>query len=157
MTRTDGHSPCWWSRYRRAAQASRLHPKRPEPVHVDVAAENERLVLEFMEAWSRLDPEELTSYFTDDGVYDNVPTPRNKGRAAVQVVITGITQTWGRNGLAGLHRGRVGERGHGGAKRPDPSRRHIGGPPGRRCLRARSGARSRNGEFDVATFRNAMR
>lgn len=66
----------------------------PAPASVDVAAENERVILEFMEAWSRLDPVELASYFTEDGVYDNVPTTRNEGRVAVQEVITGITQSW---------------------------------------------------------------
>ena len=69
-------------------------PETPAPAPVDVAAENERVILEFMEAWSRLDPVELTSFFTDDGVYDNVPTTRNEGRAAVQEVITGITEGW---------------------------------------------------------------
>ena len=66
----------------------------PPPVVQDVGAENERVILDFMEAWSRLDPVELTSYFTVDGVYDNVPTNRAEGQAAVEQVITSITQNW---------------------------------------------------------------
>lgn len=75
-----------------ASQPEEPEPQPPAPQ--DVGAENERVVLDFMEAWSRLDPVELTGYFTDDGVYDNIPTTRNEGRAAVQEAITGITQNW---------------------------------------------------------------
>ena len=30
---------------------------------------NEAIVREFIAAWSRLDPEELASYFCEDGIY----------------------------------------------------------------------------------------
>jgi limonene-1,2-epoxide hydrolase len=30
--------------------------------------DNEKIIREFIDAWSRLDPEELSSYFTEDGV-----------------------------------------------------------------------------------------
>ena len=36
--------------------------------------DNEKIIREFVEAWSRLDPEELASYFTEDGVYHNMPS-----------------------------------------------------------------------------------
>ena len=34
---------------------------------------NKAVVKAFIEAWSRLDPDELASYFTEDGVYHNMP------------------------------------------------------------------------------------
>ena len=35
--------------------------------------ENEKIVRRFIEAWSRLDADELADYFADDGVYHNMP------------------------------------------------------------------------------------
>ena len=32
-------------------------------------ADNESIIRSFIEAWSRLDPAELASYFAEDGVY----------------------------------------------------------------------------------------
>ena len=34
---------------------------------------NTDLIEEFCRAWSRLDPTELASYFTEDGIYHNMP------------------------------------------------------------------------------------
>ncbi len=36
--------------------------------------DNEKIIREFIEAWSRLDAEELSGYFTEDGVYHNMPS-----------------------------------------------------------------------------------
>ena len=51
--------------------------------------ENERIVREFIQAWSRLDPAELASYFADDGVYHNMPTGPVAGRENVEKLIRG--------------------------------------------------------------------
>jgi limonene-1,2-epoxide hydrolase len=38
---------------------------------------NTQLIVDFCEAWSRLDPVELASYFTEDGIYHNMPNGRS--------------------------------------------------------------------------------
>lgn len=35
---------------------------------------NTDLIEDFCRAWGRLDPAEIASYFTEDGVYHNMPT-----------------------------------------------------------------------------------
>lgn len=47
-------------------------------------ADNERIVREFIPAWSRLDPAELAGYITEDGCYHNIPAAPVHGRAAVE-------------------------------------------------------------------------
>jgi limonene-1,2-epoxide hydrolase len=44
------------------------HPRKGKFV-----SENETVIREFLKAWSRLDAKELASYFTDDGIYHNMP------------------------------------------------------------------------------------
>jgi limonene-1,2-epoxide hydrolase len=56
--------------------------------------DNERIIREFIEAWSRLDPEELAGYFADDGVYHNMPIGPVSGRANVQEFIRGFVSSW---------------------------------------------------------------
>ena len=56
--------------------------------------ENERIIREFITAWSRLDPEELAAYFADDGVYHNMPIAPVSGRANVENFIRGFVGTW---------------------------------------------------------------
>ena len=56
--------------------------------------ENERIIRQFIEAWSRLDPAELASYFTDDGVYHNMPTAPVAGREKVEQLIRGFSASW---------------------------------------------------------------
>jgi ketosteroid isomerase-like protein len=36
---------------------------------------NEQVVLDFFAAWSRLDAAEIAGYFTEDGIYHNMPSP----------------------------------------------------------------------------------
>ena len=48
------------------------------------------LVTQFCEAWPRMDADELASYFTDDGVYHNIPMAPAVGRAAVHELLTGL-------------------------------------------------------------------
>ncbi len=56
--------------------------------------ENEKIVRNFIEAWSRLDPEELAGYFAEDGVYHNMPTGPVSGRANVEKLIRGFIASW---------------------------------------------------------------
>ena len=54
----------------------------------------ETIVREFIEAWSRLDPEELAGYFAEDGVYHNMPTGPVTGREGIQKMIETFTAAW---------------------------------------------------------------
>jgi limonene-1,2-epoxide hydrolase len=57
-------------------------------------SENTDLIREFCAAWSRLDPEELAAYFTEDGVYYNMPAQPVAGREAVEQFIRGFSASW---------------------------------------------------------------
>ncbi len=50
----------------------------------------DELVTEFCAAWERMDADELSAYFTDDGVYHNIPMAPAEGRAAVHGLLTGM-------------------------------------------------------------------
>jgi limonene-1,2-epoxide hydrolase len=56
--------------------------------------ENEKIIREFIEAWSRLDAEELSSFFTEDGVYHNMPSGPVAGRENVKQMIAGFIGPW---------------------------------------------------------------
>jgi limonene-1,2-epoxide hydrolase len=56
--------------------------------------ENERIIREFIAAWSRMDPAELAGYFSDDGVYHNMPTAPVAGREQVEQLIRGFSAAW---------------------------------------------------------------
>lgn len=56
--------------------------------------DNEQIIRDFITAWSRLDPEEIASYFTDDGIYHNMPTEPVVGRTNVQAFIAGFAKDW---------------------------------------------------------------
>jgi len=56
--------------------------------------DNEAIIRNFIEAWSRLDPEELAGYFTEDGVYHNMPAGAVSGRSNVKQMIAGFTASW---------------------------------------------------------------
>ncbi|MGI9616593.1 MAG: limonene-1,2-epoxide hydrolase family protein [Acidimicrobiales bacterium] len=56
--------------------------------------ENIAVVTDFIEAWSRLDADELASYFTEDGCYHNMPTKPVTGRKEVRDMIAGFTAGW---------------------------------------------------------------
>ncbi len=56
--------------------------------------DNERIIRDFIAAWSRLDPAELAGYFTEDGCYYNIPTEPVRGRDNVEQFIRGFTSTW---------------------------------------------------------------
>jgi limonene-1,2-epoxide hydrolase len=56
--------------------------------------ENEQIVREFISAWSRLDAEELADYFTNDGIYHNIPSTEVQGRDNIQQFIAGFIRPW---------------------------------------------------------------
>ena len=56
--------------------------------------ENERIIREFIQAWSRLDAAELAAYFAEDGVYHNMPTGPVTGRDNVEKLIRGFIASW---------------------------------------------------------------
>lgn len=57
-------------------------------------AANAEIVRNFIAAWSRLDPAELAGFFTEDGVYHNMPARPVVGRAAAQAFIAGFIKDW---------------------------------------------------------------
>lgn len=56
--------------------------------------DNEQVIVDFLQAWSRLDPAELAGYFTEDGCYHNIPTGPVRGRDQVEAFIRAFTATW---------------------------------------------------------------
>jgi len=56
--------------------------------------DNGEIVRDFLQAWSRLDPEELAGYFAEDGVYHNIPTGPVAGRENIQNMIAGFISAW---------------------------------------------------------------
>ena len=56
--------------------------------------DNEAIIREFIDAWSRLDADELCSYFSEDGVYHNMPTGPVEGRENVKKMIAGFISSW---------------------------------------------------------------
>lgn len=56
--------------------------------------DNEKIVRDFIDAWSRLDAKELAGYFAEDGVYHNMPTGPVTGRDDVERMIAGFIASW---------------------------------------------------------------
>lgn len=56
--------------------------------------DNEQVIREFIAAWSRLDADELASYFTEDGVYHNMPFDPVSGRVQICEFIRGFIGSW---------------------------------------------------------------
>ena len=48
------------------------------------------LITEFCTKWSTPDPDELAAYFTEDGVYHNMPMAAVQGREAIKEFIAGF-------------------------------------------------------------------
>lgn len=57
-------------------------------------SDNARIVRDFLAAWSRLDTEELVSYFAPDGTYHNMPIAPVSGHEALRTFITGFAAGW---------------------------------------------------------------
>ena len=58
------------------------------------SADNVAVVTDFIAAWSRLDADELASYFTEDGCYHNIPVGPVVGRENVRDMIAAFTADW---------------------------------------------------------------
>ena len=56
--------------------------------------DNAAVIRDFIAAWSRLDADELAGFFTEDGVYHNMPARPVAGREAVRAFIAGFIQGW---------------------------------------------------------------
>lgn len=50
----------------------------------------DELVTEFCKKWAKPDPDELAGYFTDDGIYHNIPLEPAQGREAIKEFIAGF-------------------------------------------------------------------
>jgi len=59
-----------------------------------VMSENERVIRDFVSAWSNLDAEELSSYFSEDGIYHNIPSSAVQGKDNIQQFIAGFIRPW---------------------------------------------------------------
>lgn len=55
---------------------------------------NEQVVRDFIAAWSRLDVDELVSWFTEDGVYYNMPIAPVQGQEALRAFIGNFLNGW---------------------------------------------------------------
>ncbi len=55
---------------------------------------SEQIVTEFINAWSRLDPDELVTYFTEDGTYHNMMLPPVTGHDNLRGMIGGFLASW---------------------------------------------------------------
>ena len=56
--------------------------------------DNVQIIQDFIDAWSKLDVEELVSFFTEDGVYHNMPTGPIQGQENLRAFIKGFTASW---------------------------------------------------------------
>jgi len=56
--------------------------------------DNERIVLDFIAAWSRLNVDEIVSYFAEDGIYHNMPTQPVSGRESLRKFIAAFLKNW---------------------------------------------------------------
>ena len=57
-------------------------------------SDNAQIIRDFIAAWSRLDADELVEYFTDDGIYHNMPAEPVQGQAQLKQFIAGFTGDW---------------------------------------------------------------
>lgn len=57
-------------------------------------SDNEKMIRDFVAAWSRLDADELAAFFTEDGVYHNIPAQPVAGRENVRRFIAGFVSGW---------------------------------------------------------------
>ena len=56
--------------------------------------DNAQTIREFIAAWSRLDVDELVGYFTEDGVYHNIPTRPAAGTVELRKLIGSVVGAW---------------------------------------------------------------
>jgi len=55
---------------------------------------NEEIIRGFISAWSRLDPEELVQYFSQDGTYHNMPIAPVSGHQNLKRFIGAFLKNW---------------------------------------------------------------
>jgi limonene-1,2-epoxide hydrolase len=55
---------------------------------------NEQIIREFIGAWSRLDADELVTYFAEDGTYHNMPIAPVSGHADLRGFIGNFLKSW---------------------------------------------------------------
>ena len=55
---------------------------------------NEQVIREFVAAWSNLDADELVSYFSEDGIYFNIPSVPVQGTDNLKKFIAGFISNW---------------------------------------------------------------
>ncbi len=74
------------------------HPTHAEQLRCDEAVRNEAFIRDFYEAWSRMDVEELMSYFTDTSVWQNVPDGEPlRGAPAIRKLLEWLVEDWTRD------------------------------------------------------------
>lgn len=59
-----------------------------------MAEDNESIVRRFIADWSSLDADRLAAYFTEDGVYHNMPMQPVAGKAALRKFIAAFIANW---------------------------------------------------------------
>lgn len=57
----------------------------------------------FCEAWSKLDTDEMMTFFTDEPVYHNMPGPPAKGATVVRATIDSFLKQWQKTDWELLH------------------------------------------------------
>lgn len=57
-------------------------------------SENEATIRRFIDAWPSLDADEIVNFFTDDGVYHNMPVGPIQGKAALRPFIAAFLGNW---------------------------------------------------------------
>ena len=57
-------------------------------------SDNVVIIKKFIEAWSRLDVDEIVGYFTEDGTYYNMPAAPVSGHAALKQFIGAFIKDW---------------------------------------------------------------
>ena len=59
-----------------------------------MSAANVTVIRDFVQAWSRLDVDELVSFFTSDGVWHNMPLEPIAGEDKLRQTIAGTIRNW---------------------------------------------------------------
>ena len=57
-------------------------------------ATNEEIIRDFIDAWSRLSVKELVAYFSEDGIYHNMPAGPVAGHEALRTFIGAFVANW---------------------------------------------------------------
>lgn len=57
-------------------------------------SDNVKIIQDFINAWTRLDVDELVSYFAEDGIYYNMPAEPVQGHDNLKNFIGGFTANW---------------------------------------------------------------